>query len=103
VILRQLLHTDPVIAASYVVGCGGKSACVVIDPVDAPERYLEVGARALSGATVSTLGFERRFNRSFAIETEDAFVAAMVRDIRRPPPNAGAIRAANLGLPAAGG
>ena len=33
-ILRQFLHTDPVIAASYIVGCGGKSAGVVIDPVE---------------------------------------------------------------------
>jgi glyoxylase-like metal-dependent hydrolase (beta-lactamase superfamily II) len=246
VILRQFLHTDPVIAASYLVGCGGKSACAVIDPVDAPERYMEFAAglgmairyvidthvhadhhstgralaevtgapyvlhdsvaatfdyrgvadgdhleignvrldvlhlpghtpehigllvtdrtrgaepwlaltghtlmvgdmgrtelassaedgaralfasaerlralpdhltilpgafagsvcgRALSGTPVSTLGFERRFNRSFAIEDEQAFVAAMVRDIPPPPPNAAAIRAANLGLPSTG-
>ena len=36
-ILRQFLHTEPVIAA-YSVAYGGKSACVVVDPVDAPER-----------------------------------------------------------------
>jgi glyoxylase-like metal-dependent hydrolase (beta-lactamase superfamily II) len=240
--LRQILHSDPAIAASYLVGCGGKSACAVVDPVDAPERYLEMAAglgmairyvidthvhadhhstgralaeaaaapyvlhesvaaafgfhgvadgdalelgnvrldvlhlpghtpehlglvvtdrtrgaepwlaltghtlmvgdmgrtelassaedgaralfasaqrlrglpdhltilpgafagsvcgRALSGAPVSTLGFERRFNRSFSIEDEAAFVAAMTRDIPPPPPNAAAIRAANLGL-----
>jgi hydroxyacylglutathione hydrolase len=242
VILRQFLHTDPVIAASYLVGCGGTSACAVIDPVDAPERYLERAAgvgmairfvidthvhadhhstglalaaaagapyvlhdsvaaafafdgvadgdhleignvrldvlhlpghtpehigvlvtdrtrgaepwlaltghtlmvgdmgrtelassaedgaralftsarrlralpdhvtilpgafagsvcgRALSGTPVSTLGFERRFNRAFAIEDEQTFVTAMVRDIPPPPPGAAAIRAANLGL-----
>jgi len=240
-ILRQFLHTDPVIAASYIVGCGGKSACVVIDPVDAPERYqraamelgmaircvvdthvhadhlstgralaasagasyllhesvqaefdfervadgarIEIGnvllnvvhlpghtpehigllvtdrtrgaepwlvatghtlmvgdmgrtelasaaedgahalfesaqrlkalpdylpilpgafagsvcGRALSGNPTSTIGFERRFNKTFAIDDEAAFVAAMLRDIPPAPPNAAATRAANLG------
>ena len=43
-ILRQFLHTEPVVAASYIVGCGGKSACVVIDPVHAPELYLRAAA-----------------------------------------------------------
>lgn len=31
-ILRQFLHTEPV-AASYLLGCGGKSAGAVVDPV----------------------------------------------------------------------
>jgi glyoxylase-like metal-dependent hydrolase (beta-lactamase superfamily II) len=240
-ILRQFLHTDPVIAASYIVGCGGKSACVVIDPVDAPARYERVAAdlgmairyvvdthvhadhlstaralaasagasyllhesvqaefdfervadgarieignvllnvlhlpghtpehigllvtdrtrgaepwlvatghtlmigdmgrtelastaedgahalfdsaqrlkalpdylpilpgafagsvcgRALSGNPTSTIGFERRFNKTFAIDDEAAFVAAMLCDIPPAPPNAAATRAANLG------
>ena len=39
-ILRQFLHTDPVVAASYIVGCGGKGVGAVIDPVDTPEHYL---------------------------------------------------------------
>ena len=240
-ILRQFLHTDPVIAASYLIGCGGKGVSVVVDPVDPPERYisaaddlgltiryvvdthvhadhlstgralaeragsayvlhasvdagfefarvhdgerLEIGnvrleiihlpghtpehigllvtdrkrgpepwlvatghtlmvgdmgrtelatdahegaralfrsaqrlkslpdhvailpgafagsvcGRALSGTPTSTIGFERRFNAAFAIEREDAFVAAMVRDVPPPPPGAAATRAANLG------
>jgi hydroxyacylglutathione hydrolase len=43
-ILRQYLHTDPVIAASYLFGCGGHAAGTVVDPVGEPERYLEQAA-----------------------------------------------------------
>ena len=244
-ILRQFLHTEPVVAASYILGCGGKSACVIVDPVDSPEQYMQAasglgmaircvvdthvhadhlstgcalaaaagapnllhesvnadfdfspvangdhveignvdlevlhlpghtpehiglvvtdrtrgrepwlvatghtlmvgdmgrtelatnaedGARALfrsaqrlralpdhlvilpgafagsvcgrslSANPISTIGFERRFNKAFAIDDEAAFVAAMVRDIPVPPPNAAATRAANLGNVAA--
>jgi hydroxyacylglutathione hydrolase len=39
-ILRQFLHTQPVVAASYLVGCGGRGVGAVIDPVDAPSVYL---------------------------------------------------------------
>ncbi|MDF3052334.1 MAG: hypothetical protein K0S19_439, partial [Geminicoccaceae bacterium] len=31
-ILRQYLHTEPVIAASYLFGCGGKAMGAVVDP-----------------------------------------------------------------------
>jgi hydroxyacylglutathione hydrolase len=246
-ILRQFLHTDPVIAASYIVGCGGKSACVIVDPVESAEHYLraasdlgmairyvvdthvhadhlstgralaesaeapyvlhksvtaefdflgvvdgdtlEIGniqlqvlhlpghtpehigllttdrtrgsepwlaftghtlmvgdmgrtelatsaeegaralyqsarrlkalpdylpimpgafagsvcGRALSGNPTSTIGFERRFNKTFAIDDESSFVAAMLRDIPPAPPSAAATRAANLGKPPATG
>ena len=43
-ILRQYLHTDPVVAASYLFGCGGHAAGAVVDPVGEPERYLEAAA-----------------------------------------------------------
>jgi glyoxylase-like metal-dependent hydrolase (beta-lactamase superfamily II) len=43
-ILRQYLHTDPVIAASYLFGCGGHAAGAVVDPIGEPERYLEAAA-----------------------------------------------------------
>lgn len=38
-ILRQFLHTEPV-AASYLLGCGGKSAGAVVDPVGDLAPYL---------------------------------------------------------------
>ena len=41
-ILRQLLHTEPVIAVSYLIGCSGKGVAAVIDPVEAPETYLDL-------------------------------------------------------------
>ena len=40
-ILRQILHTDPV-AISYLFGCGGHAACAVIDPVGDIAPYLRV-------------------------------------------------------------
>ncbi len=39
-ILRQFLHADPV-AASYLFGCGGRSAAAVVDPVGDIAPYLE--------------------------------------------------------------
>jgi hypothetical protein len=51
----------------------------------------------LSANPLSTIGFERRFNKTFAIDDETAFVAALVRDIPPAPLDAAATRAANLG------
>jgi hydroxyacylglutathione hydrolase len=39
-ILRQYLHTEPVIAVSYLFGCGGKAMGAVVDPTEDIERYL---------------------------------------------------------------
>jgi hydroxyacylglutathione hydrolase len=39
-ILRQFLHTDPLVATSYLFGCAGRAIGAVVDPVDAPEFYL---------------------------------------------------------------
>ena len=47
-IIRQLLHTEPVVAASYFVGCGGKQVALVVDPVDEPRVYLDIAARPLT-------------------------------------------------------
>ena len=43
-IVRQMLHSNPVVAASYFVACGGKQAAIVIDPIDDPRRYLDIAA-----------------------------------------------------------
>ncbi len=52
--------------------------------------------RGLSGKPSSTIGFERRFNRTFRIDNGDEFVAAVLRDLPAPSPNAAAIRGINL-------
>jgi glyoxylase-like metal-dependent hydrolase (beta-lactamase superfamily II) len=57
-----------------------------------------VCGRSLSGKPMSTIGFERRFNKGFQIENEDDFIRYMTKEIPTPPPNAVAIRAANLAL-----
>lgn len=38
---RQLLHTGPAVAASYLVGCGGRGQCAVVDPVGGIEPHLQ--------------------------------------------------------------
>ncbi|WP_256752890.1 MBL fold metallo-hydrolase [Mesorhizobium sp. Mes31] len=60
-----------------------------------------VCGRSLSGKPTSTIGFEKRFNKAFRIEDEDAFVAMMIADIPPPPSDAARNRAANAGLAAA--
>ena len=56
-----------------------------------------VCGRALSGKPVSTIGFERRFNRAFQINAVDEFVAFMLESIPAPPASAAAVRALNQG------
>lgn len=58
-----------------------------------------VCGRSLSGKPMSTIGFERRFNKGFQINDKDEFVRYMLQNIPTPPADAAAIRAANLGLP----
>jgi hydroxyacylglutathione hydrolase len=57
-----------------------------------------VCGRSLSGKPTSTIGFEKRHNNAFRIESEDEFVRAMLADVPPPPPHAGEIRAVNSGL-----
>lgn len=60
-----------------------------------------VCGRGLSGKPTTTIGFERRFNRAFAMTDESAFVEAMVQDIPPRPEGFAENRAANLGRVAA--
>jgi glyoxylase-like metal-dependent hydrolase (beta-lactamase superfamily II) len=39
-ILRQYLDVSPVVAASYLFGCGGRAMGAVVDPTEEIERYL---------------------------------------------------------------
>ncbi len=57
-----------------------------------------VCGRGLSGNPSSTIGFERRHNRAFALENEEEFVQLMLEEIPVPPRDAALIRATNLGL-----
>lgn len=56
-----------------------------------------VCGRSLSGKPMSTIGFERRHNKAFAIGAEDEFVRFMTADVPPPPPRAGENRATNAG------
>src|ERR1700680_3621275 len=55
-ILRQLLHHEPVIAASYVFGCGSRAVGAVCDPIDDPDVYVH-------------LAQERKVNIRYVIDT----------------------------------
>lgn len=59
-----------------------------------------VCGRSLSGKPASTIGFEKRHNKAFAIDDEEAFVRLMLADVPAPPTEAAAIRARNSGMTA---
>jgi hydroxyacylglutathione hydrolase len=44
-ILRPYLHSEPVIAASYLFGCAGKARGAVVDPVEDVDLYLRDAER----------------------------------------------------------
>jgi glyoxylase-like metal-dependent hydrolase (beta-lactamase superfamily II) len=61
-----------------------------------PAHYSgSVCGRGLSANPVSTIGFERRFNRALQVRSEDQFVAEITGDIPPAPPQQAAIVAAN--------
>lgn len=60
-----------------------------------------VCGRSLSGKPASTIGFEKRNNKAFRIESEEEFVRVMLADVPLPPPGAAQIRAVNSGMTAA--
>ena len=76
-ILRQYVDVRPVVATSYLFGCGGKAMGAVVDPTDDIGRYLR---------DAEELGLDR-----------ETFVRHMLQDIPHPPPRAAEVRAANLG------
>jgi hydroxyacylglutathione hydrolase len=61
-----------------------------------PSHYSgSVCGRGLSANPISTIGFERRHNRALQLESEDAFVQALTRDIPPAPEKQAAIIDAN--------
>jgi glyoxylase-like metal-dependent hydrolase (beta-lactamase superfamily II) len=63
-----------------------------------PAHYSgSVCGRGLSSNPISTIGFERAHNAALAFESEDAFVAALVKDIPPAPERQAEILAANRG------
>jgi len=63
-----------------------------------PAHYSgSVCGRGLSSNPASTIGFERRHNPALQLESEDAFVEALVKDIPPTPPQQAEIVAANRG------
>lgn len=84
---------------------GARSLFETVQKLKALPDYLEVlpGAysgsvcgRFLSGKPMSTIGFERRFNKAFQIADKEEFVRHMTQNIPTPPPEAAKIRAINL-------
>ena len=59
-----------------------------------------VCGRGLSGKPQSTIGFEKRYNKAFRIDDEQAFVEKMLAEIPPPPAEAAEIRARNAALAA---
>jgi glyoxylase-like metal-dependent hydrolase (beta-lactamase superfamily II) len=57
-----------------------------------------VCGRGLSSTPVSTIGFERRFNRALHAYDEDEFVAAVLQDLPPAPERQAEIVAANRAL-----
>lgn len=56
-----------------------------------------VCGRSLSANPVSTLGFEKRHNKAFRIDSEAEFIEFMLRDIPPAPAEAARLRATNSG------
>jgi glyoxylase-like metal-dependent hydrolase (beta-lactamase superfamily II) len=85
---------------------GARALFDTVQKLKALPDYLEVfpGAfagslcgRSLSGKPVSTIGFERRFNKAFQLDDRNAFVEFMLQNVPAPPPRAEEIRAVNSG------
>jgi glyoxylase-like metal-dependent hydrolase (beta-lactamase superfamily II) len=58
-----------------------------------------VCGRGLSGKAISTIGFEKHYNKAFQVENEQHFISLMLQDIPPRPPHFESIRTTNLGFP----
>jgi hydroxyacylglutathione hydrolase len=85
---------------------GARALFETVQKLKSLPDYLEVlpGAyagsvcgRSLSGKPMSTVGFERRFNKAFQITDKAEFVSYMLQSIPEPPAEAARVRAMNLG------
>ena len=79
---------------------GHGTACAGIIRKIAPDceiHSVRVLGRKLSGKPTSTIGFEKRHNKAFAIADENEFVATMPADVPPPPARAAELRAINSG------
>jgi hypothetical protein len=54
-----------------------------------------VCGRSLSGKPISTIGFEKRYNKALLIESEAEFVEMMLKDVPPASPKADEMRASN--------
>ncbi len=70
-IFRQYLHEQPVIAASYLFGCGGRGIGAVVDPVEDIQPYLADAAR---------LGLEIRYVIDTHVHADHASGARRLAD-----------------------
>lgn len=57
-----------------------------------------VCGRSLSGKAISTIGFEKRYNKAFRIDDEHEFIRAMIANVPPAPPQAAQLRAINSGM-----
>ncbi len=95
---RTELATQPEIGARQLFGTIQRLRALPDYVEILPGAYAgSVCGRSLSGKAVSTIGFERRFNRAFQVNDVEQFVTFMLENIPAPPPNASAIRALNQG------
>jgi hydroxyacylglutathione hydrolase len=94
---RTELALEPEEGARILYGSARRLRTLADDVEVWPGAFAgSICGRGLSGKPSSTIGFERRFNRTFRLDREEEFVAAILRDVPAPAPNAAEIRAANL-------
>ena len=97
-ILRQFLHAEPT-AASYLLGCVGNAAGVVVDPLFPIEPSLEAASSAGTPIRLKALP-DPIENPALRIDDPDMFVAFILENIPPAPEGAVEPRAWNANLTA---